>query len=59
MGSIDPMVVFAQKGATWENLEVLIERFPNFGLEDKDNLESDGNDANEGRGLKNAYNRAR
>lgn len=45
--------------ATWEHLGAMHERFPDLVLEDKDELEGDGNDASESRGLKNAYNRAR
>ncbi|CAK9168242.1 unnamed protein product, partial [Ilex paraguariensis] len=33
--------------------------FPDFSLDDKDRLHRDGNDANVGRELKNAYNRVR
>lgn len=45
--------------ATWENLKEIRNRFPEFILEDKDSLEGDENDENEGRGLKNAYNQVR
>lgn len=45
--------------ATWEGVEEMRGRFPDFVLEDKDRLEGNGNDAEESRGLKNAYNRAR
>lgn len=34
-------------------------QFPNLVLEDKDKLQEGGNDENQGRQLKNAYNRAR
>lgn len=39
---------------TSKNLEMMRERYPDFVLEDKDVLEEDENDANEGHGLKNA-----
>lgn len=45
--------------ATWEILDIMKERYPEFGLEDKAALEGDGNDTNEGRELKRAYNRVR
>lgn len=45
--------------STWEDLERMRHQFPEFILEDKDSLEGNGNDTQESRGLKNAYNRAR
>lgn len=45
--------------STWEDLDVIRGQFPEFYLEDKASLQGEGNDANEGRVLKNAYNRAR
>lgn len=45
--------------ATWEHLGMKKERYLEFVLKDNDVLEGDGNDADEGRGLKNAYNCAR
>ena len=45
--------------STWEDMNVIRGQFPEFYLEDKASLQGEGNDANEGRVLKNAYNRAR
>lgn len=45
--------------ATWEEVDMIRQRFPNFVLEDKDVPEEDRNDANESCELKNAYNWAR
>lgn len=45
--------------ATWESWDIIKERFSKFILEDKDNIEGGRNDTDEGRWLKNAYNRAR
>ncbi|KAJ8631690.1 hypothetical protein MRB53_025013 [Persea americana] len=45
--------------STWEDMNVIRGQFPEFYLEDKASLQGEGNDANEGRVLKNAYDRAR
>ena len=45
--------------ATWEDLAAMKHQFPHLVLEDKDKLQEGGNDENQGRQLKNAYNRAR
>lgn len=45
--------------ATWENMQEIKDRFPNFILEDKEVREEGGNDRSKGKELKNAYNRMR
>lgn len=45
--------------STWEDLSLMKLQFPSLVLEDKDKLKRGRNDEDQGRNLKNAYNRAR